>query len=107
MYEIVYRRYKKLRDTRSEFPDLIVVDGGELQLKFAKKALDELGINIAIVGLAKKLEEIYYPSKKMPIQHDKRLNAMKIIIQARDEAHRFGISYHRLLKSKKMLDNSE
>ena len=106
MYEIVYRRYKRLRNTRSEFPDIIVVDGGELQLKFAKKAIDELGLNTPIVGLAKKFEEIYFPNKKIPIQYDKRLKAMKTLILARDEAHRFGINYHRLLKSKKMLDNS-
>lgn len=106
MYEIVYRRYKRLRDTRSEFPDIIIVDGGELQLKFAKRAIDELGLNIAIVGLAKKFEEIYFPNKKKPIRYDKKLKAMKTIILARDEAHRFGIKYHRLLKSKKTLENS-
>lgn len=106
MYEIIYRRYKRLRETRSKFPDIIVVDGGELQVKFAKKAIDELGLNIVIVGLAKKFEEIYFPNKKKPSRYDKRLKAMKTLILARDEAHRFGINYHRFLKSRKILDNS-
>lgn len=106
MYEVVKRRYKRLRNERetgNNFPDLILIDGGEIQVKFAKSAIDELGINIPMVGLAKRFEEIYFPNKKKPKQFDKKSNSMKVLIQARDEAHRFGITYHRLLKKRKTL----
>lgn len=104
LHEIVYRRYKRLKESKQEFPDLVVIDGGEQQLAFAYKALEELGLSdLAVVALAKKFEELYFPHKKKPLRFDKKKDFMKVIIQARDEAHRFGVQYHRLLKKKKTL----
>lgn len=107
IHEIVSRRYKQLleeakKEGKEVFPDLIVIDGGEQQLVFAVKALEEIGLDIPIIGLAKKFEEIYIPGNKQPKKFDKDSRMMKTFIQARDEAHRFGITYQRLLRSKKL-----
>lgn len=100
MKEIVGRRYKRLVEEKKEFPDLIVIDGGAIQLDFAQQAIKELGLNIPMIGLAKKFEEIYFPNVKEPTQFDKKSAMMKTIIQARDETHRFGITFHRKKRSK-------
>ena len=85
-------------------PDLVVIDGGEQQLAFALKALDEVGVDLPIVGLAKREEELHMPGKKRPIRLDKRKEMMKLLIAGRDEAHRFAITYQRLLRKKKLND---
>lgn len=102
MHEVVLRRYKRLKKEGKEFPDLIVIDGGSQQLEFALRALDELGVIIPIIGLAKQFEEIYVPGKPQPLLFDKKLDMMKLLIFARDEAHRFGLKYQRLLRSKRV-----
>jgi len=98
--EVVYRRYKHLFEQDLPLPDLVVIDGGAEQLKFALQALEEVGVEIPIIGLAKKFEEIYLPGKRVPLRFSKKLEMMKLLIAARDEAHRFGLKYHHLLRSK-------
>jgi len=101
MREIVYRRYYRLKLERSKLPDLIVIDGGPGQLSAALSALSELQMEIPIVSLAKEFEEIYSPERAIPIRLPHSSPALKVLQRARDEAHRFGISYHRLLRKKK------
>lgn len=102
MKEIVFRRYKRLREENSPFPNLIVIDGGKGQLHAACDALKELGIytDIPIIGIAKRLEEIYYPEDSIPLHISKKSESLKLIQQLRDEAHRFAITFHRSLRSK-------
>ncbi|MEJ6546098.1 MAG: excinuclease ABC subunit UvrC [Flavobacteriaceae bacterium] len=102
MEEVVYRRYKRLKEEGSSLPQLIVIDGGKGQLSAALKALDQLGLRgkIAIVGIAKRLEEIYFPEDPIPLYLDKKSESLKVIQQLRNEAHRFGITFHRNLRSK-------
>lgn len=102
MEEIIYRRYKRLLDEEQPLPQLIVVDGGKGQLSSALKSLDELNLRgkISIIGIAKKLEEIYYPDDSIPIYLDKRSETLRVIQQMRDEAHRFGITHHRKQREK-------
>ena len=97
MEEIVYRRYKRLLDEGQRLPDLIVVDGGKGQLSSAVKILQQLGLygKISIIGIAEKLEEIYFPGDSIPLYIDKRSETLKVIQHIRDEAHRFGITHHR------------
>ncbi len=97
MEEVVYRRYKRLLDDRKPLPQLIVVDGGKGQLSSAVTSLEKLGLRgkIAIIGIAKKLEEIYYPGDSLPLYLDKKSETLKVIQHLRDEAHRFGITHHR------------
>jgi excinuclease ABC subunit C len=104
MEEVVKRRYRRTLEGTMPPPDLIVIDGGRIQVDFAMKALEELGLEIPLVGLAKKFEEIYYPGVSEPERYNKKSEAMRTIIQARDEAHRFAITYYRNLKSKKTLE---
>ncbi|MFW5865802.1 MAG: excinuclease ABC subunit UvrC [Nanoarchaeota archaeon] len=99
--EVVLRRYRRLKEENKTYPDLIVIDGGPIQVDFAKKALDSLKLDIPMVGLAKKFEEIYLPEKQTASRFDKDSRMMKVLIQARDEAHRFGVAYHRNLRSKR------
>ena len=89
-------------DEKASLPQLIVIDGGKGQLSAALKSLDELGLRgkIAIIGIAKRLEEIYYPEDPIPLYLDKKSESLKIIQQLRNEAHRFGITFHRNLRSK-------
>ena len=94
--EIVYRRYKRLKNEKKQFPDLIVIDGGKGQLSFAKKALDELGVQIPIISLAKKDEEIFFPGMSEPLKLDKKNQGLQLLQNIRDEAHRFAIQYNRL-----------
>ncbi len=107
MYEVITRRYRRLRDENEPFPQLIVVDGGKGQLSSATQALKDLGLygKIAIVGIAKRLEEIYYPEDPLPLHIDKKSETLKIIQQMRDEVHRFGITHHRKRRDKGTLKN--
>ena len=107
MEEVVFRRYKRLLDEEEPLPQLIVIDGGKGQLSSALKSLDILGLRnkIAIIGIAKRLEEIYYPNDPIPLYLDKKSESLKIIQQLRNEAHRFGITHHRNKRSKGALDN--
>jgi len=101
MEEVVYRRYKRLLDEKIALPQLIVVDGGKGQLSAALNALDNLNLRgkIAIIGIAKKLEEIYFPGDSVPLYLNKNSETLKILQQLRDEAHRFGITFHRNKRS--------
>ena len=102
MEEVVFRRYSRILDENSSLPNLIVIDGGKGQLSSAVKALNDLGLTskISIVGIAKRLEEIYFPNDPIPLYIDKRSESLKILQQARNEAHRFGITFHRKKRSK-------
>ncbi|MCB0476989.1 MAG: excinuclease ABC subunit UvrC [Crocinitomicaceae bacterium] len=105
MEEVVFRRYKRLLDEGESLPQLIIIDGGKGQLSSALKSLDELNLRgkIAIVGIAKKLEEIYFPGDSLPIYIDKKSESLKLIQHLRNEAHRFGITHHRNRRSKSSL----
>lgn len=107
MEEVVFRRYKRLQDEEEPLPQLIVIDGGKGQLSSALKSLDILGLRnkIAIIGIAKRLEEIYYPGDSVPLYLDKKSETLKIIQQLRNEAHRFGITHHRNKRSKSAITN--
>ncbi|NCP21121.1 MAG: excinuclease ABC subunit C [Flavobacteriales bacterium CG_4_9_14_0_2_um_filter_35_242] len=107
MEEVVYRRYKRLLDEGASLPQLIVIDGGKGQLSSALKSLEALNLRgkIAIIGIAKRLEELYYPDDSVPLYLDKRSETLKIIQQLRDEAHRFGITHHRDKRSKQALNS--
>ncbi len=102
MKEIVGRRYKRIMEEEGEYPQLIIVDGGKGQLSSACEALQELGLygKIPIVGIAKRLEEIYYPEDPLPLLVSKKSPALLLIQRIRDEAHRFAITFHRLKRSK-------
>lgn len=102
MAEVIYRRYKRLLDEQAELPQLIVVDGGKGQLSAAVMSLDKLNLRgkITIVGIAKKLEEIYFPGDSLPLYIDKKSETLRIIQHLRDEAHRFGITHHRNKRDK-------
>ena len=102
MEEVVYRRYRRLLEEREPLPQLIVIDGGKGQLSSALKSLEVLGLRgqIAIVGIAKRLEEIYFPDDPIPLYLDKKSESLRIIQQLRNEAHRFGITFHRNKRSK-------
>jgi excinuclease ABC subunit C len=105
MEEVVYRRYKRLLDENKDLPQLIVIDGGKGQLSSALKSLNKLNLRgkIAIIGIAKRLEEIFYPNDPIPLYLDKTSETLKIIQQLRNEAHRFGITFHRQKRSKSAL----
>lgn len=107
MEEVVFRRYKRLQEEGLDLPQLIVIDGGKGQLSSALKSLDVLGLRnkIAIIGIAKRLEEIYYPDDSVPLYLAKTSETLKIIQQLRNEAHRFGITHHRNKRSKSALNN--
>ncbi len=102
MEEAVYRRYKRVTEEGLPLPQLIVIDGGKGQLGAALKALDKLELRgkVAIVGIAKRLEEIFFPGDSLPIYIDKRSESLKVIQFMRNEAHRFGITHHRNKRSK-------
>lgn len=106
MEEVVYRRYKRLLEEEQPLPQLIIIDGGKGQLSSALKSLDQLGLRgkIAIIGIAKRLEELFYPGDPIPLYLDKKSETLKIIQQLRNEAHRFGITFHRSKRSKQALD---
>ena len=102
MEEIIYRRYKRVLEEEQPLPQLIVVDGGKGQLSAALNSLEKLGLrgSVGIIGIAKRLEEIYYPDDPLPMYLDKKSETLKIIQQLRDEAHRFGITHHRKQREK-------
>ena len=102
MEEVVYRRYKRLLDEGESLPQLIIIDGGKGQLSSALKSLELLGLRgkIAIVGIAKRLEEIFFPGDSIPLYLDKKSETLKVIQHLRNEAHRFGITFHRQKRSK-------
>jgi len=106
MEEVVYRRYKRLLDEEQPLPQLVIIDGGKGQLSSALKSLDILNLRgtIAIIGIAKRLEELFYPNDPIPLYLDKKSETLKIIQQLRNEAHRFGIEHHRNKRSKQALN---
>jgi excinuclease ABC subunit C len=108
MTEVVYRRYKRLLDEKEPLPQLIIIDGGKGQLSSALKSIDELGLRgkITIIGIAKRLEELFYPGDSIPLYLDKKSETLKVIQQLRNEAHRFGITHHRDKRSKTALNSS-
>ncbi|TVZ56589.1 excinuclease ABC subunit C [Lutibacter sp. Hel_I_33_5] len=107
MEEVVFRRYKRLLSEDEPLPQLIIIDGGKGQLSSALKSLDILGLRgkIAIIGIAKRLEEIYYPGDSIPMYLDKKSESLKIIQHLRNEAHRFGITLHRNKRSKSAIQS--
>jgi len=106
MEEVVYRRYKRLVEENQPLPQLIIIDGGKGQLSSSLKSLDVLDLRgkIAIIGIAKRLEELFYPDDPIPLYLDKKSETLKIIQQLRNEAHRFGIEHHRNRRSKTALN---
>jgi excinuclease ABC subunit C len=108
MEEVVYRRYKRLLDENQPLPQLIIIDGGKGQLSSALKIMDELDLRgkIAIIGIAKRLEELFYPGDPVPLYLDKKSETLKVIQMLRNEAHRFGITFHRDKRSKAALNSS-
>jgi excinuclease ABC subunit C len=107
MREVVFRRYRRLINNGDELPQLIVIDGGKGQLSAAVSSLQELGIHqqVAIIGIAKRLEEIFFPDDPVPLYLDKKGTSLKIIQHLRDEAHRFGIQFHRQKRSQSFTVN--
>ena len=108
MEEVVFRRYKRLLEEKQPLPQLIIIDGGKGQLSSSLKALDKLDLRgkIAIIGIAKRLEELFYPEDPIPLYLDKKSETLKIIQQLRNEAHRFGITFHRQKRSKEALNTA-
>ena len=108
MQEVVYRRYKRMMNEGHNLPQLIVIDGGKGQLSSALKSLVKLNLQhkIAIIGIAKRLEEIYFPNDVIPLYLDKRSESLKVIQQLRNEAHRFSVKHHRNRRSKNSLGTS-
>lgn len=107
MEEVVYRRYKRLLHENQPLPNLIVIDGGKGQLSSALKSLERLELRgkISIIGIAKRLEELFYPDDPIPLYLDKTSETLKVIQQLRNEAHRFGITFHRQKRSKEAIDS--
>jgi excinuclease ABC subunit C len=107
MEEIVYRRYKRMIEEQGDLPDLIIVDGGKGQLSAAVKSLKEIGLygKVSVIGIAKKLEEIYVPEDPIPLYINKNSSTLRLIQRIRDEAHRFGITFHRLKRSNSQLES--
>jgi len=107
MREVVYRRYKRMLDENQSLPQLIIIDGGKGQLGAAMEAISELSLRgkVVVVGIAKRLEEIFYPGDQYPIYIDKRSESLKLIQFMRNEAHRFGITHHRNKRSKNSIQS--
>jgi len=104
MEEVVFRRYKRMLDEGQELPQLVIIDGGKGQLGAALKSLEKLGLRnrVALIGIAKRLEEIYFPNDSVPLYLDKKSESLRLIQQMRNEAHRFGITHHRNRREKTM-----
>ena len=102
MQEVITRRYTRMLDEEQELPQLIIVDGGKGQLSAAVEVLDRLGLRgkIAIIGIAERLEEIYFPGDSVPLYINKNSESLRVIQHLRDEAHRFGITHHRKRRAK-------
>lgn len=107
MEEILFRRYKRQLEENQPLPQLIVIDGGKGQLSAAVSVLDQLQLRgkISIIGIAKRLEEIFFPNDQIPVYLDKKSESLRLIQQLRDEAHRFGITFHRNKRSKEFISN--
>jgi len=105
MEGVVYGRYKRLQDEGQSLPQLIIIDGGKGQLSSAMKSIEALGLQkqLAIIGIAKKLEEIYFPNDPIPLHINKKSESLKLIQQLRNEAHRFGLNFHRNQRSKNFI----
>jgi excinuclease ABC subunit C len=105
MEEIVFRRYRRMIEENQKTPQLVIIDGGKGQLSSAMKSIDKLGLRekVTVIGIAKKLEEIYFPGDSVPIYLDKNSISLKIIQNLRNEAHRFGINFHRDKRSSEMI----
>jgi excinuclease ABC subunit C len=106
MEEVVFRRYHRLLGENEPLPQLIIIDGGKGQLSAAVHSLEQLGLNgkITVIGIAKRLEEIYFPGDPTPLFLNKRSESLKLIQQIRDEAHRFGVTFHRNKRSQAMIN---
>ena len=106
MEEVVYRRYKRLVEENQPLPQLVIIDGGKGQLSSALKSIDALGLRqtITVIGIAKRLEELFYPDDPIPLYLDKKSETLKVIQFLRNEAHRFGIEHHRNRRSKSALN---
>jgi excinuclease ABC subunit C len=102
---VVHRRYRRLLNEGQTLPQLIIIDGGKGQLSSAVKSLEALGIlsSVTVVGIAKKLEEIFFPNDSVPLYINKKSESLKLIQQARNEAHRFAITFHRDQRSRNFL----
>lgn len=107
MEEVVFRRYRRLLEEKQSLPQLVIIDGGKGQLSSAMNAIKSLGIehSITVIGIAKKLEEIYFPGDSIPIHINKKSESLKLIQQLRNEAHRFGLNFHRNQRSKKFIQS--
>lgn len=105
MTEVVYRRYRRLRDEGEPLPQLVIIDGGKGQLSHAMESVDALGLRdqMVVVGIAKKLEEIYFPGDSIPLHINKKSESLRLIQQCRDEAHRFSLRHHRNRRSNAMV----
>ncbi len=108
MAEVVHRRYRRLLDEGESLPQLVVIDGGKGQLSAALESLERLGLRgrVAIIGIAKRLEEIYFPQDPIPLYLDKKSESLRIVQQLRNEAHRFGIAFHRKKRSKAAINSA-
>src|SRR5512133_2969950 len=107
MEEIIYRRYKRVLEENGQVPDLIIVDGGKGQLSAAVNSLKQIGLygKIPVIGIAKRLEEIYVPEDPIPLYINKNSSSLRLIQRIRDEAHRFGITFHRLKRSQTLMES--
>jgi excinuclease ABC subunit C len=101
--EVVHRRYARLKEERQELPDLIIIDGGAEQLASAKRELGKLGVRTPAISIAKGEEEIYLPGARKPLALARDEKASLFIQEIRDEAHRFALAYHRLLRKKAIM----
>lgn len=108
MEEVIYRRYKRMLEENQSLPQLVIIDGGKGQLSSAMKSIDRIGLRgkMTVIGIAKKLEEIYFPGDSVPIYLDKNSSSLKLIQQIRNEAHRFGINFHRKKRSSGFISSS-
>lgn len=108
MEEVVYRRYSRLLEEGGELPQVVIIDGGKGQLSSAMLSIQKLGLQdkIQLIGIAKKLEELYFPGDPLPLHLDKKSETLKVIQQMRDEAHRFGITHHRKRREKSTIKTS-
>jgi len=108
MGEVVHRRYRRLLDEGASLPQLVVIDGGKGQLSAALESLERLGLRgqVAIIGIAKRLEEIYFPLDPIPLYLDKKSESLRVVQQLRNEAHRFGITFHRTKRSKAAINSA-
>lgn len=107
MKEVVWRRYSRLAKEKSKLPDLILIDGGKGQLSMARQALDELGLKVPLAALAKENEELFLPGRAEPIVLTRDNPALQLVQRIRDEAHRFAVKYHTLLRRKRLFSTAE